>query len=560
MNEVTRVHLGRQPFTIAIDAHKVLKAYLAAIEKHVGKNAPEVIEEVELRIAELLLERGVTGDKTVLVSDIAFIEAQLGSPADFGDNDESVEVDSETAASATAKRLFRDTEQGVLGGVASGVAAYFDIDVTFVRIAFIALTLLWGGGLVLYLIMWLIVPEAKTGSDHLQLRGKPITVESIKEFVGKADVPRQASRAQTVVRPLIQKVGRVITLLIGLGFMFGAAITALWTIGFGIYAWIAPERLTNAGDIFPQEGLDYVFMAAIATAVVSVCVLVFLAGLALIRRRKVVPGWMTGSIMALIFAAIAVGFPLGFKVIPDAADRYNATEQTQTRSLEAFTNLRISDQRTTVQYVPSSAYKVEIKTLGEINNKAIETSVKDGTLQIVTGDYQIDDNCALFCVGNEWPEITVYAPMLSRVEVRDNATFRSERQLQQDTLEVQTDGTVTLRMHHIDAASASLTVDGLRKTLMLTGLSRSASESDVMIADSYQGSITLMRADAVEIMGAKECIEDSPHLYLVEIPKSLTIDSQVYASEKLRDDTSDDDRPSAVHCIEIDPEYNYYVY
>src|SRR6478735_2576149 len=91
MNEVTRIHLGRQPFTIAVDAHKALKAYLADIKAEVGDKSTEVIKEVELRMAELLAERGISGDKTILMDDVSFLEQQLGDPQDFKDDNQGAE-------------------------------------------------------------------------------------------------------------------------------------------------------------------------------------------------------------------------------------------------------------------------------------------------------------------------------------------------------------------------------------------------------------------------------------------------------------------------------------
>ena len=82
MNEIKKIHLGRQPFVISVDAHTQLSKYLKAIEEHVGINS-EVHKEVEMRMAELLVERGITGEKVVLVEDVEFLKDQLGAPNDF---------------------------------------------------------------------------------------------------------------------------------------------------------------------------------------------------------------------------------------------------------------------------------------------------------------------------------------------------------------------------------------------------------------------------------------------------------------------------------------------
>src|SRR5690348_1418792 len=106
MNEVTAIHLGRQPFTISVAAHKALQTYLHDIEKHAGK---DVAEEVELRMAELLTERGVTGEKVVLEKDIDYLKEQLGSPTDFSeDEDNKADKKADNDANGRSKRMYRD--------------------------------------------------------------------------------------------------------------------------------------------------------------------------------------------------------------------------------------------------------------------------------------------------------------------------------------------------------------------------------------------------------------------------------------------------------------------
>ena len=185
MNEVTKIHLGRQAFTISVDAHHELKKYLEDIQKQVGEK--DVVDEIELRMAELLAEHGVSGDKVVLSSDVEFLKKQLGSPADF--IEEESETYTTTPRQLETKRLFRDTDNAVVAGVAAGLAQYFGVDVPLVRILFIIATVAtFGWGILLYIALWLLVPEAKTSSDRLQMAGKPINVDSLKEIVERADV------------------------------------------------------------------------------------------------------------------------------------------------------------------------------------------------------------------------------------------------------------------------------------------------------------------------------------------------------------------------------------
>jgi len=177
MNEVTKIHLGRQTFTIAVDAQKELKKYLDGIATMVG-NDTETLEDVENRMAEILVSRGISGDKAILLKDVAYLQEQLGSPTDFG-VEEPVSAHNTGAA---PRKLFRDPKNGYIAGVSAGLAAYFGIDATIVRIVFVLLTIFGGSGIIIYLILWIFMPEAKTTADRLQMQGKPFTIDSLKEI------------------------------------------------------------------------------------------------------------------------------------------------------------------------------------------------------------------------------------------------------------------------------------------------------------------------------------------------------------------------------------------
>jgi phage shock protein PspC (stress-responsive transcriptional regulator) len=154
MNEIRHIHLGRLSYTIAADAYKELHDYLEAIRRKAGK---EVVEEVELRIAELLTERGITGDKVVLTKDVDYIKEQLGTPTDFSDDDADEPADQPEAT----KQLFRDPDNAMVAGVAAGLGKYFGIDPLIIRIIFVALTFAGAAGILIYL-RWLLLPWLST--------------------------------------------------------------------------------------------------------------------------------------------------------------------------------------------------------------------------------------------------------------------------------------------------------------------------------------------------------------------------------------------------------------
>lgn len=166
------VHMDEQ-------AHARLTAYLNALRAalHGTDGAEEILEDIEARLMELFDERlADAGREVVNEADVAHAEGKLGEPQDF------MEEGGEAPRSRAARKLFRDREAGMIGGVVAGLAAYFAVEVTWVRLAFLAL-LLTGFVIPLYLILWIILPQAKTRADRLAMHGAEPTVENFKRRV-----------------------------------------------------------------------------------------------------------------------------------------------------------------------------------------------------------------------------------------------------------------------------------------------------------------------------------------------------------------------------------------
>jgi phage shock protein PspC (stress-responsive transcriptional regulator) len=184
MNKTVSIHIQGFAFILEEQAYEVLRKYLndlsAILQNEEGKD--EILQDIELRIVELLQEK-VSGQQVVQLEVIQEIIQLLGSPEAFGDKETS--TTEQTSAESTEpmvahKRFFRDPENPILGGVAGGVAAYFNIDVVFVRIFFVLFTMAFGSGIPIYIILWIVTPRAVTASEKLQMRGRAVNVESIK--------------------------------------------------------------------------------------------------------------------------------------------------------------------------------------------------------------------------------------------------------------------------------------------------------------------------------------------------------------------------------------------
>ncbi len=178
METITRIHIARIAYDIEVAAHAKLERYLNAVKRGLDNDtAEEVMNDIEARMTELLAERNIHEGDVITTADVRFVEEQLGTPDQF-----AAEVDTEIGHVVQPRRLLRDTDNALLGGVASGLGLYFNIDPLIFRLAFVALALLGGLGVLLYLLLWVLVPAASSSAEKLQMQGKAVTAATLQNY------------------------------------------------------------------------------------------------------------------------------------------------------------------------------------------------------------------------------------------------------------------------------------------------------------------------------------------------------------------------------------------
>jgi phage shock protein PspC (stress-responsive transcriptional regulator) len=429
MKETTSVQLGRQQFIIAADAHTALRHYLAEIEKQPGVQH-EVVEEVELRMAELLNERGLGGDKVVLKDDIDFLRSQLGEPGDFKDEDGADGANQDRQPSGEerqSKRFFRDPDEAMFAGVASGLGAYFGIDAWIVRIIFIVLTIAGSGaGVVAYLLLWLLAPEAKTPSDRLKMQGKPVTVDGIKELVERADIAgasqRAGKRAGPVAAQIFEGIAKVVLSVIGSILTFAGAVVSIASVFGGSYLLFHGSRVGTMD--FPASAKEsWLVMLAAATALIVGLLLMF-TGIAMASRKWRLPAWALASLVGILFLTASIGGSLATDVAPGVRDRFRAAHTTQTRQLQEFNRLRVMGDDVAYKFVPDGNYYVELAYIGNAaDSKPLTTNTDRGLLTVDARAFAQSNACNGICLYSDRDlTVTIHAPSLDgvRIEGRDN--------------------------------------------------------------------------------------------------------------------------------------------
>ena len=289
MNKTISVALAGFSFVIEEHAYIKLNDYLQALRRSLEKEeVEEVMYDIEIRIAEIF--RASLGKREVVIDeDVEVVIAQIGTPEAIEEQEEAYYSEKTSFEKKNnkgeTKQLFRDIEGAKISGVCAGFAYYFGIDVTIMRIIWLLGMLITGFFLMilLYIILALAMPKAKTTSDILKMKGKPIDFEHIKE-----ESMRFANESGQKIgtflqdnQPTILKAGSEIWNIVRklLGGLFALFAIKFALIGIlGIFSMLGMFYVPGVDklDFVFEEGTKYILMALILLGF-SILTLIFSA-------------------------------------------------------------------------------------------------------------------------------------------------------------------------------------------------------------------------------------------------------------------------------------------
>ncbi|AOW09537.1 PspC domain-containing protein [Flavobacterium gilvum] len=188
MNKTVNINLGGMFFHIDEDAYQKLTRYFDAIKKSLSKSSgqDEIIKDIEMRVSELLTEKQKSEKHVVTLREVDEVIAVMGQPEDYIIEEDGPSPTNYSTYSAprTTKKLYRDKENGMIGGVATGLGHYFGIDAVWLKILFLVFVIAgFGTGILVYIILWIVTPEAVTTSEKLEMTGEPVTISNIEKKV-----------------------------------------------------------------------------------------------------------------------------------------------------------------------------------------------------------------------------------------------------------------------------------------------------------------------------------------------------------------------------------------
>jgi phage shock protein PspC (stress-responsive transcriptional regulator) len=304
MKKTLTINLFGIVFNIDEDAYEVLQQYLLKLEaRFSNEEGKEIMRDIEARLAELFNDALKSGNKNVVtLCDVNSVIKQLGTAEEIGDSEQNTTFDDQEINKESRRRhrkFYRDANNKILGGVAAGLAAYLGLEVTITRLVLVLLAITVLGWLIpIYLLIWLIAPEATTTAQKLEMQGIEPSIENIKSYVNSEQFRESASRIGSRLGEIVKWIFRIAAIIVGLFFAFigviviGALTIALIGIitgmGSAFFGGILPLANTNTSLI--------TFIVATLVALLIPISSIIMTTIRLIRRdntpRKSSWGWM----------------------------------------------------------------------------------------------------------------------------------------------------------------------------------------------------------------------------------------------------------------------------
>ncbi len=458
MKKTIPITISKILFYIEEDAYDRLSKYLNAVKAHFSsyKDSGEIINDIENRITEQFLDNH-NQNNIVTLENVEALISSMGNVEDFDETD-APKIETETTNKENKqKKLFRDPDDVVIGGVASGLAAYFGIDTSIMRLIFVIVTLIGGSGILIYIILFLVIPEAKTSTEKLQMRGEPVTLESVSDLLkekvnevkkNKGGIQKIINSFLLVIVKIIRIIWSIIIKLIGalFIFLFSFSIFALLFIFtiviFNIQAPYIDFPIMATGSPF----LIYFGLIAGFFAFLIPFIFLLFLGIKIINRKKKIHSVFILSLFGVwCLAIIAVGV-IGTKLIPEYRNSMTNNpmyvESTVEFPLSDFTGIHISNNNN-VTIEEGEVYKITAKGMTkDIDN--LSMIVEDGILKIGKKD---DFKICIFCI-NKNPEISIVMPEVTNISSA-NASRVSTGLIKADQFSVKASNASSLRLNII---------------------------------------------------------------------------------------------------------------
>ncbi|RZK10979.1 MAG: PspC domain-containing protein [Flavobacterium sp.] len=413
MNKTVNINLGGMFFHIDEDAYQKLTRYFEAIKRSLSNSngQDEIIKDIEMRIAELFSEKHTSDKQVINLRELDEVIAVMGQPEDYRIDTEEAEFQQKSTsfeyASRPIKKLYRDKDGGMIGGVLAGLGHYFGIDKVWLRILLLILVFAYGTGLLAYIILWIVMPEAVTTSEKLEMTGEPVNISNIEKKVREefdnvsekfknVNYDKMGNQVKTGADRLVENVGnvfmsifKIFAKVLGVMLILGGATTlffllvGIFTLGTTAFIEFPWSEYVEAGNYtdYPVWTFGLLMLFAVGIPFFYLMVLGFkllipdMKSLGNVFHYTFLALWII-SIALIISISIkqATQFAFEGKIVKKELLQLNATDTLQIKfkynesfanDIHDYDNYRLVQDSTNTEMIFSSDVRIRIRKTDE---------------------------------------------------------------------------------------------------------------------------------------------------------------------------------------------------
>lgn len=429
MKKTLTINLNNTVYHIDNDAYELLQQYLNEVEGRLSPDEKqEVMADIESRISELFSEKLQKGKNVINIQDVDEVINILGKPNQFSEEEDAESKSKSSVKSDNSKfrrKFYRDVDNAVIAGVASGLAAFIGWDVVLVRILMILVLLFgWGTIIPIYLVVWLIVPPAKTISQKLEMQGEDVTAERIKSEINNLKSYVESDKFKESASGVGNKLGEIIRVffkvLLGfigaiMGFvgfiMLGVLLLLLSFLIFepSVFSGFIPEL-----GIFTPDRAVLMVITLLLIVGIPIFMLIFWA-IKIITGKRGRSGAFSWVMVILWFIGIFIFAGLSAKTVInfgkgnfDNFEIYWSDDEEgfvdEARVLQPFRGIEISGN-IQVELVQDSIQSVQISSRPSLIPHVITEVDSRGMLRMYTSKFHINSPIKAKIVARDIEEI-----------------------------------------------------------------------------------------------------------------------------------------------------------
>lgn len=524
MEKTTTIHLGGFAFTIEEGAYHNLRNYLESVRKNISSDADrnEVMTDIEMSIAEKLKEQSSANKQVITEADIEDLIAIMGHPEDFEENDKDTSSKEKEPNETIKKKLYRNSEDMIIGGVCSGIATYFDIEPVLIRLVAFLLIFCNGIGIPAYIILWIIIPVAETKAQKLEMRGSPLTVAAIEQSFKETE---ERKKNHTFLGNIFKQIGdiikRLLTIFVKVSLFFInfsiIALSVLAIIGMIIFVGVA-IMYANSGytinDIPISEiakSIPFYFLLLSSFFAVTIPAFLLLAADMAAAFRKKIVNFATIIILIVVWMiSSAATVTMVIRYTPDLRLKISDVQYRQTvdvPSIENFNSISANGKNLMISVKLGDKFSVTANGMSSDLDKISYTVDENKVLNINVAKKEISQKC-LFC-DQKIVRIAITAPSVETIKL--NGSDLNLEKFAGDKMVVEANGSDNIFIDGnisdlaAKVSNSSINVTGKFKNLELEA-DRTNATYDV---NSTKANIKLSRSANATVLGTiNDCTLD----------------------------------------------------